>query len=64
MSAYAFNEVTAIEKKGIKNFTIIYKPQEHAYSSKEISEAQETLSRVIHYISSELLPSKETNSTS
>ena len=62
MPAYVFNEVTAIEKKGIKHLTIIYKPQEHAYSETELSEARESLSRVIQYISSELLPTKETNS--
>ncbi|MDK8191809.1 hypothetical protein QP794_17100 [Paenibacillus sp. UMB7766-LJ446] len=59
---YAFNEVTAIEKKGIKHLTIIYKPQEYAYSETELSKAQESLSRVIQYISSELLPTKETSS--
>lgn len=64
LPTYAFKEVTAIEKKGIKNLTIIYKSQEHAYSETELLEAREILSRVIQYISSELLSTKETNSPS
>ncbi|OMC69077.1 hypothetical protein BK126_14975 [Paenibacillus sp. FSL H7-0326] len=64
LPAYVFNEVTAIDKKGIKHLTILYKPQEHAYSEKELAEAQESLSRVIHYMITELLPKKETDSPS